>query len=256
MHICSTAQHNWNLFLAVDSRSTPHGTVADFAFRDELQTEALNMLSALPIFLQVSLGRQVWKWFTSEAKDIASEFKWDMDRGIVSRSTSATTNIQLENWEQLDDVDDEDDGQELGRIIQPFTLDLSRLGSNAYNDDGTIRTLALIPNKPPSKPSQSKPVHNVDDDSDNNTDNDTNDDPPSDSDTDMSEPHDTAGTVTQSSTDPSSLTDFTDTEALITAVKANPSLRAALHALLIAPPSEFGDQSANDAQTGTAANES
>ena len=68
MHIFSASKPNWNLFVAVDT--SYYGNCVNFTFREELQEEAMNMISALPLFLEAYLGHSdVWKWFTRRARE-------------------------------------------------------------------------------------------------------------------------------------------------------------------------------------------
>ena len=139
MHIFSPTQRNSNLFVAVDL--SYYGDSVLFAFRSELEEEAMNMISALPLFLEATTGHQaVWNWFTRDARLEASYYTWDMQRGVIPNA-QMDTDTQLENWEDLDDIDDEgiDDSP---TIIQPFQLDLTKIGMNSYNDDGTLATAA------------------------------------------------------------------------------------------------------------------
>lgn len=138
MHIFSASHPNWNLFVAVDTSF--FGDCVNFAFREELEEEAMNMISALPLFLEASLGHQsVWNWFTRDARDEAAFYTWDMDLGIVPNEELDATNTRLFNWEQLDDIDD-DDTHSQGVVLQPFRLVMDRVGDNAYNDGGTLVT--------------------------------------------------------------------------------------------------------------------
>jgi hypothetical protein len=138
MHILSTVT-KWNLFVAVDTSYS--GECINFAFRSELEEEALNMISALPLFLQGTLkSSSVWTWFTHEAHEEAKYFKWDPEKGVVPNSEELTTNTQLEDWEELDDLDEDEDNVPDEKILQPFILDLESLGTNTYGDAGSIKT--------------------------------------------------------------------------------------------------------------------
>ena len=64
-----------------------------------------------------------------------------MQQGLISKYTD-TAAIQLDKWEHLDDFEDAADDSE--SVLQPFKLDLSHFGSNAYRDDGTIQTHHLL----------------------------------------------------------------------------------------------------------------
>ena len=140
MHIFSSKNNNWNLFVAVDT--SYYGDVL-FAFRTELANEAKNMLAALPLFLEATLGHSdVWKWFTSQARDEAQDYRWDLQHGLVSKCGDIK-DFQIDDWEHLDDlveVVDSDDAD----ALQPFKLDMTQFGSNTYRDDGTIQTHHLL----------------------------------------------------------------------------------------------------------------
>jgi hypothetical protein len=157
MHILSTVT-KWNLFVAVDTSYS--GECVNFAFRSELEEEALNMISALPLFLQGTFkSPSVWTWFTHEAHEEAKYFKWDPEKGVVPNSEELTTNTQLEDWEELDDLDEDDDNVPDEKILQPFILDLESLGTNTYGDAGSIKTNmynldSLSDNDPSPNPKQ------------------------------------------------------------------------------------------------------
>jgi hypothetical protein len=137
MHIFSSSKPKWNLFLSVDTSYSGDSVI--FSFRSELQDEAINMISALPLFLESMTGKQaVWSWFTRDARDEAAHYIWDKEKGIVPVAEMDCTDTILEDWEQLDDVDEEDD-QEIVEF-QPFKLNLDNLGQNTYGDAGTIAT--------------------------------------------------------------------------------------------------------------------
>ena len=141
MHIFSGSRPTWNLFLAVDTSF--YGDVVHFAFREELQEEAMNMISALPLFLEAYLGHSdVWKWFTKRARDEADDYEWSLEKGLVPKG-EYYMDTQLENWESLDEIDDVDCSAN-PTVLQPFTLDMQSFGVQNYTDDGTIQTRALL----------------------------------------------------------------------------------------------------------------
>ena len=141
MHIFSASRSNWNLFVAVDTSF--YGNCVNFAFREELQVEAMNMISALPLFLEAHFGHSdVWKWFTRRARDEAADYEWNLEKGLVPKY-DATMDTQLEDWEQLDEID-EIHTTNVEIAFQPFTLDLQAFGSNTYGDENTIQTSALL----------------------------------------------------------------------------------------------------------------
>ena len=141
MHIFSASKPNWNLFVAVDT--SYYGNCVNFAFREELQEEAMNMISALPLFLEAYLGHSdVWKWFTRRAREEAADFEWNLQKGLVPKYDTFM-DTQLEDWEQLDEVDDANETS-AETVLQPFKLDLHSFGTNTYGDENTIQTSALL----------------------------------------------------------------------------------------------------------------
>jgi hypothetical protein len=143
------ASDDRSLFVAVDTSF--YGDCVNFAYRNELEAEAVTMISALPLFLFASLGRRcIWEWFTSDARHEASYYTYDMDRGIIPKDDSGITDTKLSNWEQLDNDDDnddefndEDDPDNVAVVIQPFCLLLGHTGDNAYDDHHTIKISVL-----------------------------------------------------------------------------------------------------------------
>ena len=142
MHIFSQTHKDWHLFVAVDSSF--YGDRVEFAFRNELEDEALNMITALPLFLEHELqSTAVWDWFTDDTRLDSERYKWDKFRGVIPKYTTDNTDIQLENWEDLNDIDyDDTDNNDTQIEINPFVLDLDRIGKNSYGDDGTYKTTA------------------------------------------------------------------------------------------------------------------
>jgi hypothetical protein len=140
------ASDDRTLFVAVDTSF--YGDCVNFAYCNELESEAVTMISALPLFLFASLGQRcIWEWFTSGARHEASYYTYDMDRGIIPKDDSGITDTKLTNWEQLDDDDDDDDDfnddddpDSAAVVIQPFRLLLGHTGDNAYDDHHTIKT--------------------------------------------------------------------------------------------------------------------
>ena len=140
MHIFSSKNSNWNLFVSVDT--SYYGDVL-FAFRTELANEAKNMLAVLPLFLEATLGHSdVWKWFTSQARDEAQDYKWDLQHGLVSKCGDIS-DFQIDDWEHLDELAEAADSDDV-EMLQPFKLDMMHFGNNTYRDDGTIQTHHLL----------------------------------------------------------------------------------------------------------------
>jgi hypothetical protein len=92
MYILSTTT-KINLFVVVDTAY--NGECVNFAFRTELEEEALNTISALPLFLEESLCTStVWTWFTQDAHKEADFYKWDKDHGIIPKDNEGVNNTQ------------------------------------------------------------------------------------------------------------------------------------------------------------------
>lgn len=162
MHIFSSSKNNCALFLAVDTSF--YGDCVNFAYREELENEAVTMITALPIFLFASLGRlSVWDWFTSDARHEASYYTWDMDRGIVPVDEMDVTNTKLASWEQLDDVDDNEEDPNAPMVLQPFRLLLDECGENGFNDNGTIKTHIFVDMTSPDKDPDQDSLNQLDD---------------------------------------------------------------------------------------------
>lgn len=67
MHIL-LSNNKWNLFVAVTTSYS--GECVNFTFHEALEEEAINMISALPFFLEVSLNSKfIWTWFTYDGRD-------------------------------------------------------------------------------------------------------------------------------------------------------------------------------------------
>lgn len=237
MHIFSPSMPNCTLFLAVDTSF--YGDCVNFAYREELENEAINMITALPLFLFASLGRRsVWDWFTSDARHEASYYRWDMDHGIIPVDDMDVTNTKLASWEQLDDVDDDDDGR-TESIIQPFRLLLDQSGDNAFNDNGTIRTQVY----------RDRPSADNDQDSTSTAGFEivSHDD-------DYSQANLHSIDSTETSTTPSTLTRTPDKDALLEEMAEDPEMIAKFEAMMIKRQSLKAAQVAKDATTGTGGN--
>jgi hypothetical protein len=212
MSIFSSSGNNCTLFVAVDL--SYYGDCVNFAYREDLENEAITMISALPLFLYASLGRQsIWNWFTSDARHEASYYTWDMDRGIVANDEVSTTDTKLPSWEQLDD-DDED--FELGEetqasVLQPFRLLIGQTGNNAYSDHGTLVTMSY---------KDKTSLRSQEDDSQDNQDDDT-DEPPMNIDS------------SQTSTTPSTITKTSDENTLFEKMADDPAMLARFEAMML-----------------------
>jgi hypothetical protein len=131
---------NVHLFVAVDW--SPERDSVTFAFRKELEDEAMTMISALPIFLIAYFkSRLIWTWFSPEAQISESEYRWDSERGIVPLASSGLTNTNLPDWELLDEDDEDEEIISPQRVIQPFTLELGPIPA-PYGDTGSFVTRA------------------------------------------------------------------------------------------------------------------
>jgi hypothetical protein len=97
------------------------------------------MISALPLFLQASLGhRSVWDWFTCEAQVDTANYKWDIDQGLIPVHNDAVANTKLHKWEQLDDLDNDDDDDVHSQFIKLFVV--NRKNSDEANTTVTLPT--------------------------------------------------------------------------------------------------------------------
>ena len=145
MHIFSASRPNWNLFVAVDTSF--YGNCVNFAFREELQEEAMNMISALPLFLEAHLGHSdVWKWFTRRARNEAVDYEWHLEKGLVPKY-DAFMITQLEDWEQLDEIDD------VNSCPPPLSSSLLPLTSNPLEQTPTAMKTQFkhLPSSPQHK---------------------------------------------------------------------------------------------------------
>jgi hypothetical protein len=233
MHIFSATKPECTLFVAVDT--SYYGDYVQFAFRRELKTEAEIMISALPLFLQASLGhRSVWDWFTREARVDTANYKWDIDQGLIPVNNDAVANTKLHKWEQLDDLDDDDDDDDQpDTVLQPFRLLLEETGRNVYNDEGTLVTVnyidgvrvespaaSIASNAPQAAPSDAIVIHDDDDNEDD-------DDVPMEFGSPVS---------TETSTTPSTITKTSDRDALLAEMANDPEMIEKFQALMMKKP--------------------
>lgn len=235
MHIFSSSKPEWNLFLSVDTSF--YGDCVIFSFRSELQEEAINMISALPLFLEASTGKQaVWNWFTRDARNEAALYTWDLTKGIIPNSELDCTDTQLENWEELDDIDDIEEPETA--ILQPFKLDLDSIGINTYGDAGTIVTDALIDRKSEEEDDQSAdgmsvPPYAINVASKSKK-------PPATNDNSTVITEDTSTTPTVSILTPSTLTQTPEVLALMEALSKDPTMIEAFAAMMLKNNSNEG----------------
>ena len=71
------AKQDWPLFVSIDL-DTYRNKIVTVIHNDTL-SEASNILSFLPLFLETRLGDQIWKWLPSAYQAEMSSFFWDED---------------------------------------------------------------------------------------------------------------------------------------------------------------------------------
>jgi hypothetical protein len=109
MGLCSSSQPEHNHFVAVDQWSNYTSVI--LAFRKDMEQEALTAIPVLPIILEAKFGAYVWTWFNEDAKDYATGYIWDKDRGLISMDEDRTDKI-LAKWDSKDDALDEEDTED------------------------------------------------------------------------------------------------------------------------------------------------
>ena len=116
-------------------------------------SEASNVLSLLPVFLESRFGAQIWQWFSTECRAEMSTYIWDEDEQQVvstkgsdeeSDSPSITPNRDpLAAWETVDDDDVKKDQADHKFDLSTLFNFAPRDGKDfdsGYDDAGSLRT--------------------------------------------------------------------------------------------------------------------
>jgi hypothetical protein len=139
MGIRTTTEEDKSVFISVEAAG---GTSAVFTFHKNNSDEARQLVTALPIVLEMKYGPRIWTWFTEDAKAETSGWFFDKTLGkIVSPDEQYTKDI-------LDDSDWDDDSieeQEEDEPLQRFSFDNKIVlntpaKSNHYGDNGSVKT--------------------------------------------------------------------------------------------------------------------
>ena len=78
---------SWPLFVSVDFDSYHNEIIA--VIHNNTVSEASNVLSFLPVFLEAKFGVQIWQWFSTECRVEMSAYIWDEDeQRVVSNAFS------------------------------------------------------------------------------------------------------------------------------------------------------------------------
>ena len=143
----------WPLFVSVDFDSYRNEILA--VIHNDTVSEASNVLSYLPVFLEAQFGAQIWQWFSTECRAEMSAYIWDEDDlRVVNVAESddesdsplpGQTRAPLAAWETVDEDDIEKD-QADHKFDLPTLFNLSpRDGKGAgsgFDDTGSLTTFA------------------------------------------------------------------------------------------------------------------
>ena len=139
MGIKTSSKQSQSLFISADSDSWGR-TI--FSFHKKNETEAINIVPVLPIYLAHHYGARSWSWFNQEAKDDLSDYYYDEKSGeIRCNEDKYIQEIVDENrWE------DNEFGKKISNIQFDFSLakwvvDVDNMATgNQYGDNGTVKT--------------------------------------------------------------------------------------------------------------------
>jgi hypothetical protein len=104
MATCSQGRFS-RLFLSVDDSFIAFQI--KFAFRREDSIEAKEFISAMPLILEASYGREIWQWFDSEAREQLHGYQWSTETGLTSArdETYQEAIDDFKTYEHLEDLE-------------------------------------------------------------------------------------------------------------------------------------------------------
>jgi hypothetical protein len=139
MGIRTSTDQDKAVFISVEDAG---GTSAVFTFHKNNADEARQLVTSLPIVLEMKYGARIWTWFTEDAKAETSGWFYDEElQKIVSPDEQYTKEL-LEDSDWDDDSIEEQDEDE---PVQRFTFDNKIIlnepaKSNHYGDNGSVKT--------------------------------------------------------------------------------------------------------------------
>ena len=143
---------SWPLFVSVDFDSYRNEIIA--VIHNDTVSEASNILSFLPVFLEAQFGVLIWQWFSTECRAEMSAYTWDEDYlRVVSLESSdedsdslllARSTAPLAAWETVDDdiVKDQADHKFDLSILFDFVPRDGKGAGSGFDDAGSLNTFA------------------------------------------------------------------------------------------------------------------
>jgi hypothetical protein len=127
------------VFISVEDAG---GTSAIFTFHKNNADEARQLVTSLPIVLEMKYGARIWTWFTEDAKAETSGWFYDEKLGKIVSPDEQYTKDLLDDSDWDDDSIEEQDEEE---PTQRFTFDNKIIlnapaKSNHYGDNGSVKT--------------------------------------------------------------------------------------------------------------------
>jgi hypothetical protein len=139
MGIITSTDEEKSVFISVEDAS---GTSAVFTFHKNNSDEARQLVSALPIVLEMKYGPRIWTWFTEDAK--AKTLGWFFDKKlgkIVSPDEQYMKDILKDsNWDN-DSIEEQDEDEPLQMLSFDNKIVLNvPAKSNHYGYNGSVKT--------------------------------------------------------------------------------------------------------------------
>ena len=121
---------SWPLFVSVNFDSYRNKIIA--VIHNDTVSEASNVLSFLPVFLEAQFGAQIWQWFSTECRAEMSAYIWDPpiwdedDLRVVTIADSDNVSISplpaqslasLTTWKTVDEENIEKDQADPIRFV-------------------------------------------------------------------------------------------------------------------------------------------
>ena len=93
------------------------------------QDEAMQILGALPVFLEARYGDKIWQWFEPHIRTELADTRWDHEKGCLVETgiTDRSLFSNLDGRGSLDEWEEQDLGAAPGESISSFAADLFKI---------------------------------------------------------------------------------------------------------------------------------
>jgi hypothetical protein len=113
-------------FISIDEKISDGAWTVIFTVHKDRHNEANALVPLLCIVLQAKYGPLIWEWFTDEAKEILTKYKWDSAQDKV---------VLIEPEDEFDCLDIDSDDEYMQTICNMMNVDDEAQGVNGFDFD-------------------------------------------------------------------------------------------------------------------------